>query len=133
VVNDTVVAKAGDTISDRLASLLSRLGLKPIEAGLTLIAAYEGGSIFTKEDLEFDVEAIKRDLLRAREDAMKLAISAAYLTPETAAPILSRARSEAMALAVESEYPATADLTAAILQRAHQAALRLGALLEGKT
>ncbi len=133
VVKDTVVAKAGDTISDRLASLLSRLGLKPIEAGLTLIAAYEGGSIFTKEDLEFDVEAIKRDLLRAREDAMKLAISAAYLTPETAAPILSRARSEAMALAVESEYPATADLTAAILQRAHQAALRLGALLEGKT
>ncbi len=133
VVKDTVVAKPGDVISDRLASLLSRLGLKPIEAGLTLIAAYEGGLIFTKDDLEFDVDALRNDLLRAREEAMNLAINAAHLTPETTALILSKARSEAMALAIESEYPATSDLLAAILKRAHWAALSLEALLEGKT
>ncbi|MEM3440539.1 MAG: 50S ribosomal protein L10 [Candidatus Bathyarchaeia archaeon] len=133
VVRDTVVAKSGDVISDRLASLLSRLGLKPIEVGLTLIAAYEGGLIFTREDLEFDVEALKGDILKAREEAMNLAINAAYLTPETAALILSKAQSEAMALAIESEYPATPDALAAILQRAHSAASSLEVLLEGKT
>ncbi|MEM2082131.1 MAG: 50S ribosomal protein L10 [Candidatus Bathyarchaeia archaeon] len=133
VVKDTVVAKQGDVISDRLASLLSRLGLKPIEAGLTLIAAYEGGLIFAKEDLEFDVEALRADLLKAREEAMNLAVNAAYLTPETAMLILSKAHSEAMALAIESEYPATPEMIGAILQRAHSAASSLGALLEGKT
>ncbi|MEM3462221.1 MAG: 50S ribosomal protein L10 [Candidatus Bathyarchaeia archaeon] len=133
VVKDTVVAKQGDVISDRLASLLSRLGLKPIEAGLTLIAAYEGGLIFAKEDLEFDVEALRADLLKAREEAMNLAVNAAYLTPGTAMLILSKAHSEAMALAIESEYPATPDALAAILQRAHSAASSLEVLLEGKT
>jgi len=133
VVRDTVVARAGDVISDRLASLLSRLGLRPIEAGLTLIAAYEDGLVFNREDLEFDAEAFKEDLLRARGEAMNLAIGASYFTPETAALILSKARSEAMALAIESEYPATADSVAEILGRAHRAALCLGRLLEGKT
>ncbi|PMP97288.1 MAG: 50S ribosomal protein L10, partial [Nitrososphaera sp.] len=51
VSQDTVVAKAGETISADLASLLSKLGLKPIMRGILLDAAYWRGRLVPGEDL----------------------------------------------------------------------------------
>ena len=37
MVKDTRVAKPGDQISQKLASLLSKLDIKPIEAGISVV------------------------------------------------------------------------------------------------
>ena len=106
VVKDTVVAKRGDVISAKVASVLSKLGIKPIEAGISLKAAYEEGLIFGRDDLLLDLKGYRDDLTLAVKQALGLAIEANYLTAETAPIVLSRAHRQAMCLAARSEYPA---------------------------
>jgi len=106
VVRDTVVAKRGDVISAKVASVLSKLGIKPIEAGISLKAAYEEGLIFGRDDLLLDLKEYRDDLTLAVKQALGLAIEANYLTAETAPIVLSRAHRQAMCLAARSEYPA---------------------------
>src|SRR5256885_12466344 len=54
VARDSVVARRGDLITPKMASVLSKLGLKPMEAGLTLSSAYDNGTILRSEDLVLD-------------------------------------------------------------------------------
>jgi len=105
IASDTIVAKKGEVISTELASLLSRLGIKAIEAGLSISLAYEDGKIFRAEDLVIDLEKVKEDLKLSVQQALSLAVNASYLTPETAPQILAKAYLQALALAVEAEYP----------------------------
>ncbi len=106
VMKDTVVAKRGDVIGAKVASVLSKLGIKPIEAGISLKAAYEDGLIFGREDLQLDLRGYSNNLTVAVKQAFGLAIEANYLTPETAPMVLGKAHRQAMWLAVSSEYPA---------------------------
>jgi len=46
IAKDTIVARKGDAISTKTASLLSKLGMKPMEVGLALSYAYDNGSVF---------------------------------------------------------------------------------------
>jgi len=106
VTKDTVVARRGDLIAAKVVSVLSKLGIKPIEAGISLKAAYEDGLIFGREDLQLDLKRYRTDLTLAVKQAFGLAIEANYLTPETAPMLLGKAQRQAMWLAVSSEYPA---------------------------
>lgn len=106
VSKDTVVAHKGDVINARVASVLSKLGVKPIEARISLKAAYDEGLIFGQDDLQLDLKAYSDDFALAARQALGLAVEANYVTPETAQTILGKAHRQALALAVESEYPA---------------------------
>jgi len=106
VVRDTVVAKRGDVISAKVASVLSKLGIKPIEAGISLKGAYEEGSVFGREDLRLDLKGYSDNIATAVKQAFGLAIEANYFTSETAPIVLGKAHRQAMWLAVRSEYPA---------------------------
>jgi len=106
VSKDTVVARKGDVINARVASVLSKLGVKPIEARISLKAAYDEGLIFSQDDLQLDLKAYSDDFALAARQALGLAVEASYVTPETAQMILGRAHRQALTLAVESEYPA---------------------------
>ena len=106
VVKDTAVAKKGDVISAKVASVLSKLGIKPIEAGISLKVAYEDGLIFNREDLQFDLKSYRDNIAFALKQAMSLALEANYLTPETAPVVLSKVQRQAVWLAVKSGYPA---------------------------
>jgi large subunit ribosomal protein L10 len=105
ISSDTVAVRKGEVISTELASLLSRLGIKPIEAGLSISLAYEDGKVFTAEDLLIDLEKVKENLKLGVQQALSLAVNASYLTPEAAPQILAKAYLQALALAVEAEYP----------------------------
>src|SRR3989449_9117731 len=59
VAKDTVVARQGDVITPKMASVLSKLGLQPMEAGLTLVSAFDNGSILRTADLSFDLTAYR--------------------------------------------------------------------------
>ncbi len=124
VVEDTVVARAGEKISEDLATILARLGIKAAEMGLTLKAAYEDGRIITREELMVDLEAVREQLRKAAAVSLQVAVRAAYPTPETIVYLLSMARENALKVAVEGGYitPETAPL---IIAKAHAMAAAL--------
>jgi large subunit ribosomal protein L10 len=105
VAKDTVVAWKGDTISPKLASLLSKLGMKPMEAGLSIVRAFDAGTVLKLDDLVFDLESYKSNLEEACRDAIALSVETEYVLPETAPMIIGSAYREALYLANEIEYP----------------------------
>ena len=102
VVEDSVVAKPGTPISPKLASLLSRLGIKPIRAGLAIALAYENGLIYGAEAVAIDLDKYRASLVEGFASAKVLAIIIGYVTKETAPDIIAKAYREALALAVET-------------------------------
>jgi large subunit ribosomal protein L10 len=117
VSKDTVVAKPGDVISMQLASLLSKLNVKPIEAGIAVNFAIAEGLMFKEQDLRINLDEYKTELVRSFQQALALATEAGYMTPETVKPLLVKAQQQARSLAAEAGYvtPETADF---VLQRA---------------
>jgi large subunit ribosomal protein L10 len=104
VARDSVVARRGDLISPKMASVLSKLGLKPMEAGLTLSTAYDNGTILRSDELVLDISAYRNDVFQAVSNAFSLSIDAGYVTPENAPRILGKGMREALAIAVEAAF-----------------------------
>lgn len=106
VVQDTVVRKTGEEIGDDLADLLTRMGIRASEMGLSIKAVWENGEVIPGESLILDLDEYRSKLEQAIGGAFKVAIEAAYVTPETAPILLAKATQEAIAVAVEAEWPA---------------------------
>jgi len=104
VAQDSIVASKGDPITAKMASVLSKLGLKPMEAGLSLAVAFDNGTIMRSEDLTFDLPSYKNDFLMGINNALNLSTEAGYVTPENAPRILVKGMREALALAMESGF-----------------------------
>jgi large subunit ribosomal protein L10 len=124
VNKDTVVAKPGDVISQQLASLLSKLNIKPIEAGIAVNFAVAEGLLFKEADLRINLQEYRDELVRSFQQALALATEAGYMTPETVKPLLVKAQQQARSLAAEAGYvtPETADI---VLPRAQAKAQAL--------
>jgi len=105
VVRDTVVARKGDTISPKLVAVLSKLGIKPLEAGLSLVQAYDAGLVLTREDLAFDLEEFRKNIQQAAQEAKGVAVEAGIVLPETAPLIIGKAHRQALALSIQADYP----------------------------
>ncbi|PIN79496.1 50S ribosomal protein L10 [Candidatus Woesearchaeota archaeon CG10_big_fil_rev_8_21_14_0_10_34_8] len=118
IKSDSVVAKEGDVISDKLAGILSRLGIEPMEIGLDLKAVYEDGNIFTSKVLAIDEDEYKNNIAQAAAWAMNLAVEAAYPTKETSICLIQKAFRQAKGVAVESGIMSK-ELAADILAKAH--------------
>jgi large subunit ribosomal protein L10 len=118
VSKDTLVAKHTDVISTQLASLLSKLNIKPIEAGISVNFAVAEGLIFQGQDLAINLDEYKDELVRSFEQALVLATEAGYMTSETVKPLLVKAQQHARSLASEAGY-LTAETADFVLPRAH--------------
>ncbi len=118
ISKDTLVAKPGDVISTPLASLLSKLNVKPIEAGISVNFAIAEGLVFEDKDLLINLDEYKEDLMRSFEQALALATEAGYLTAETLKPLLVKGQQQARSLASESGY-LTSETAEFVLPRAH--------------
>lgn len=117
VNKDTVVARPGDVISQQLASLLSKLNIKPIEAGIAVNFAIAEGLMFKEADLRINLAEYRDELVRSFQQALALATEAGYVTPETIKPMLAKAQQHARSLAAESGY-LTKDTADIVLPRA---------------
>ena len=118
VVNDTIVVKKGESIQLKAASVLSKLGVKPIEIGLTIRAAFDKGSIFTSDQLTIKIAEIKKQIEEALVQAFNLALNSAYPTPLTVKFILQKAHLNARNLALNSNYTAP-EVIREIFAKAH--------------
>jgi len=126
VAKDTLVAKKGDVINHLLASLLTKLNIKAVLRGLSLISAYEEGVIIRAEDLKLDLEQFKKQVMEASQHAINLAVQAGYITPETIRPILALAAKQALNVALEAGYISKETAPQAIA-RAHAVAAAIAA------
>ncbi|MEM3700233.1 MAG: 50S ribosomal protein L10 [Candidatus Bathyarchaeia archaeon] len=134
VSKDTLVARKGDVIDERLASVLSKLGIKPVEAGLSIRVIYDDGLIITQEQLRIDIKETQQTIQKAHADAFALSISCAYPTPENTVTLLQVAHQEAYALSINAAIP-TKNTIADLIRRAYMEMLNLSSRLpnlEGK-
>ena len=121
ILKETTPVKKGDVISAKLAALLGKLDVKPIEAGIVLNAALSESVLFSEEQLVVDVEKIKMQLVQANQQAVSLSIEASYITEDNIIQILAKASQAANNLSVEAGY-VTEENKEQILQKAESQA-----------
>ncbi len=102
IKEDKLVVREGERISPELASLLTRLGIEPMEIGLNLLAVYEGGVIYSPDVLAIDENMLIAQLKEAYLNAVNLSVNTGYITKETAPLLIAKAYSEAKAVAIEA-------------------------------
>ena len=121
IAKDTIPVKKGEVISEKLASMLGKLDIKPIEAGIELDAALEDGSMYSRDDMVIDVVMVTDEIAAAHQEAINLSVEAAYPTRQNIIQILIKASTSARALSTESGY-LTPDTRDSILSKAHMQA-----------
>ena len=131
VSRDTVVANKGDPISPKLASLLSKLGIKPVRAGLSVSIAWYDGLIFYEKDMKLDIDEYKRLIQDAYINAKTLAIEASYPIKEILPFIIMKYETEARYIAIASGY-LSKDIIADILAKCNNEAIVLYSILRDK-
>jgi large subunit ribosomal protein L10 len=103
VIRETkVVAKEGEVVSQKLAAMLARLEIYPLELGLVLRGTFEDGMLFDASKLAIDEGKISFDFTTAARQAFNLAVNSAYPTRTTIQALLAKAASESRNLAVNA-------------------------------
>ena len=95
---DTVIARKGEKIKPKVAEILARLDIRPMDVGLGMVAAYEDGIIYTRDVLEIDEKAFNNKLNNAAAQAFNLAFNIAYTTKGNITLLISKAFNDAKAL-----------------------------------
>ena len=121
ILKETTPVKKGEVISTKLAALLGKLDIKPIEARIVLNSALSESILFTEEELIVDVDAFRDKIAQANQDALALATEIAYVTEDNIAQILAKASQAGISLSVEAAY-VTDETKEQILQKAHSQA-----------
>ncbi len=96
------VVNEGEIISGDLGIMLAKLGITPIEIGLILTGAVEGGIVFPASSLNLDLDGFKSDIISATSGAFNLACNTRWFSTTTVPTLLSKASSEAMSVAIEA-------------------------------
>ncbi len=117
IAKDSTPVKKGEAINEKLASILGKLDIKPVEAGISLYAALEEGLKYAEAEMVIDVEKIRDTFAQFHQEAISLSIEAAYITADNISQILSKASGHARSLSIESGFM-TNETKEQILQKA---------------
>lgn len=118
IKEDKLVAKEGDVINDKLAAILQRLEIHPMEIGLNLTAAYENGQVLTKSVLDIDEGAFLESIKEMYSNALKLSISLMIPIKENINMLLQSAHIDASKLALQ-QLIITPDNKEIVLAKVH--------------
>ena len=131
ITKDTIVARSGEVISQKLASLLSKVNIKPIEAGILVNYAISEGLQFREQDLQLDVKEYIKQLQQSYSSALNLAIEIVYFSPETMNSLLSIAYQKSLNVASVAGY-VTKDTVGIVINKAQTNAYSLSQILKSK-
>jgi large subunit ribosomal protein L10 len=92
VMQDKIIVKEGDTISEAHASIMAKLDIIPFEVGIDPIAAFMDGKIYA--DIKIDKEEFMEDMLAKFGRVTPFAVEIGYVCPETLDFILGKAGME---------------------------------------
>lgn len=102
ILKTVTAVEKGEPISADLGMMLSKLEINPIEIGLILSGAIEGGVVMASEDLDLDLSGFTANVKSATSGAFNLACNIGWFTNETVPVLISKAAGEAMAVAIEA-------------------------------
>ncbi|MBM2851860.1 MAG: ribosomal protein [Candidatus Nitrosotenuis sp.] len=132
ITKDVTPVKKGGAIPDKLATLLQKLDIKTIEAGIALEAALEEGLSYKREELAIDLDKYRELFARAHQEAVSLSIEAAYITQDNIKLILAKVAQGSRSVAIEAGY-VTDDTKDAVLQKANAQAQSVASKAKGYT
>ncbi|MGI0003695.1 MAG: 50S ribosomal protein L10, partial [Candidatus Nitrosotenuis sp.] len=132
ITKDTTPVKKGGAVGEKLATLLQKLDIKTVEAGILLDAALEEGMHYKKEELVIDLDKYRSLFAQAHREAVSLSIAAAYITADNIKQILSKVAQGARSVAVEAGY-VTDDTKEQVLQKANAQAQSVASKAKGYT
>ena len=124
IQKDTTPVKKGQAINEKLAALLGKLDIKPVEAGISLYTALEDGLKYAEKELVVDVETIRNKFAQLHQEAISLSIEVAYVTADNISHILRKATQSARSVSIESGFM-TNETKEQILQKAEAQAKSL--------
>lgn len=128
IQRDTTFSQ-GEEISADLGIMLAKLGINPIEIGLILTGAIEGGHFFHSSDLDLDTDGLRNNIVSATSGTFNLACNVRWFSSTTTPTLISKAASESLSVALEAGI--VNDATAsAILSKARSRALSLAGQLD---
>ncbi len=131
ISKDTLVVRKGEVINERLAGVLSKLGIKAVELGISMRAVFDNGLMINGDMLKVDVEATKKSVEASNQEAFALALGIGYATKETIKPLLQQAHQKAIALSVGAAIP-TKDTIADLIRKANSQATSLSEKAKSK-
>lgn len=132
VIKDTkTVVRKGEKISAKLAEMLTRLEIMPIDVGLNLKAVVEGHTLYKAEELSMDETVLTGMFTQASREAFNLAMEASITTQDTMVPLIQKAVMESKALAVNAPI-FEKDVMDIILSKAEMEMLAVAKLVAGK-
>ena len=123
------IVKKGVVISKKIADVMIKLDIKPMDVGLALQAAFYEGDVFEPSVLAIDETAILAQIQLAGQQAFNLSVNAAIPTKDTIAPILVKAVREARSLAVEACIYGK-DVVDAIIGKAQRESIALKSIVK---
>jgi large subunit ribosomal protein L10 len=106
---------------------MSKLNIKPIEAGISINMAIAEGLIFNESDLKISLAEYREQLRRSTQMALLLAMEAGYPTRETIKEIVVRAQQNSIATTTEAGF-LTQDTAKFVLARANSKAQIIASL-----
>lgn len=124
VNRDTVVARKGEVISESLAPILSKMGMRAMEMGLSLKAVYDAGAIIPEEELKLDLDGYRQNIAEAYMEAFRLSLNAMFPMVDNISTLVKIAYIEAYNLAINASLPSP-DIIGDLLKKAYLKAVAL--------
>lgn len=128
VLEDSPVLKQGDIVTGEVANVLAKFGIRPLELGLELRAAYEAGMIYSTEVLMIDEEKVMGQLREAYLYAVNISVNANYPTSATIGILIAKAFTAVHNLALNACIP-VAEVVPTLLARARAEMFGLATIL----
>jgi large subunit ribosomal protein L10 len=132
ILKDSTPVKKGQPVPEKLATLLQKLDIKTVEAGILLDTAIEDGIQYKREELIIDLEQYRNLFAQAHQEAVSLSIEAAYITTDNVKQVLAKAAQSSRSVAIEAGY-ITDETKEMVLQRANARAQAVASKAKGYT
>lgn len=98
IKEDKLIVHEGGIITDKVASVLAKLGIQPMKIGINLLATYDNGLVFEKDVLNIDEEKYINDIKLAAVKAFNLAFNIEYPMKQNIKLMISKATMEDKAI-----------------------------------
>ena len=132
VSKDTLVVRKGEEINERLAGVLSKLGIKAVELGISMRAVLDEGLMIGGDMLKVDVDATRKSIEQSNGEAFALSLSIAYPTKENINALLQTAHQKAFALSLGAAIP-TKETIGDLIRKANAEMISLNKAVEKAT
>ncbi|UUX93418.1 50S ribosomal protein L10 [Methanoplanus endosymbiosus] len=130
VIRETkTVVKEGEVINAKMADVLSKLDIRPIDVGMSLQIAFYEGTFFEPKTLAIDETEYFNNLVLAAQQAFNLSVNAVIPTATTAGAIIGKAVREARNLGVDAAIYEK-DIVELIIGRTQRESLAVKAIVE---